>query len=357
MTIKKFGIILFLAMLLVSMAFVPAVNGRIEESSNKITMENSVSYSDAELEDLYSKYNISENDIKFANGELPNYLEGTILHSNKRVVASDTGKPHENLKEGENYDVLITTNEMFSIIDNAREKYIKLYGVDPANPKLEEVNGYFIPKEEVKKLVERGVLSYKSEDISTELGTELQIPMSVTTNPRAINGVIDMHIFVATDSPHTPTESIEQDTSNALSRFENFGITVYKWWYWNSWDASDVSPMYNSSSVLNDLVEDESWVRYAANDMVLGWTHELDNNGIAKRNGAYAVCSDTVGGIVYLEWPHDSIVQHEVSHNFNAIDQNSISHPQCIMNYAWANDGTNIWCSSCWNTVNGGIYN
>ena len=32
----------------------------------------------------------------------------------------------------------------------AREKHIKKYGVDPANPKVENVNGVLLPKEYVK---------------------------------------------------------------------------------------------------------------------------------------------------------------------------------------------------------------
>ena len=87
-------------MLLVGMAFVPAASGRVEESSSEVTMEYNISYTDAELQDLYLKYNISENDIIFANDELPNYLEGTILRSDKRVVASDTGRPHEGMIKG-----------------------------------------------------------------------------------------------------------------------------------------------------------------------------------------------------------------------------------------------------------------
>lgn len=262
--------------------------------------------------------------------------------------------------KGENYDLLITTEEMFDIIDNARQKYIELYGVDPGNPILEKVNGYLIPKEEVKKLVEKGILSCGSEGVA-----ELKTSTRVTTNPYAINDAIDVHIFVATDSAHEPTESFQQDTANALSRFEDFGIDVYTWWYWSSWDASDVSPSWDASAVLTDLREDESWVRYSASDLVLGWAHELNHNGIALmykidddtyRGGAYAVCADTVYASS-VEWPHDSIVQHEVSHNFDALDQNSPVHPQCIMNYAWAYAGTNIWCNSCWNTVNNGIYN
>lgn len=362
---RKFGIgALLAALLIVSTAFVPAVNAQTEKNSDEVSIENSINYTDAELQDLYIKYNISKNDIKFANNELPNYLEGTILHSDKRVVASDTGRHHEGMIKGENYDLLITTEEMFDIIDNARQKYMELYGVDPGNPKLEKVNGYLIPKEEVKKLIEKGTLSCESEDV-IELEIEPKTSTRVTTNPYAINDAIDVHIFVATDSVHAPTESFQQDTANALSRFEDFGISVYRWWYWNSWDASDVSPSYDASAVLDDLEDDESWVRYSASDLVLGWAHELNHNGIARtyelsdgtlRGGAYSVCTDTVTG-VSVEWPHDSIVQHEVSHNFDADDQNSPVHPECIMNYAWAYAGTNIWCSSCWSTVNNGIYN
>jgi len=34
--------------------------------------------------------------------------------------------------------------------------------------------------------------------------------------------------------------------------------------------------------------------------------------------------TDTADG---FDWPHNSIVQHEVSHNFDAEDQNSVIHP------------------------------
>jgi len=79
--------VLFVAML-VSMVFVPAVSAETEKNSNEVLIENSITYTDAELHDLYLKYNISENDIKFANNELPYYLEGTFLDINLRVIAS-----------------------------------------------------------------------------------------------------------------------------------------------------------------------------------------------------------------------------------------------------------------------------
>jgi hypothetical protein len=72
-------------------------------------------------------------------------------------------------------------------------------------------------------------------------------------------------------------------------------------------------------------------------------------------NEAFLVCSDTADG---LDLPHRQIVQHEISHNFGASDQGwySWEHPECIMNYIWTYMGTTIWCTSCKNTVNYGLF-
>ncbi len=348
--------------MLVSIAFTPAVNGHTDENFNEVSTENNISYTEAELKDLYNKYNITENDLKFAKNELPNYLEGTILDNNLRVIASEAGKPPGGLKEGEDYDLIISHEEMFAIIDEAREKYIQKYGVDPANPKIDIVNDYALPREEVNKLVNSGTITLETDASGKEIENNEAVPtknvqssvLSVSSNPYAINGIINEYVFVATDSQHEPTQAITQATQDALDRFENFGIGVNTYWYWDYWDASDVSPAGNSSKALADLKEDTSWVRDSSNDIVIGWTHNMDNNGRAYRSGAYAVCTDTADGV---DWPHDSIVQHEVSHNFDALDQNSDTHPACIMNYASAYAGTDVWCTSCGNTVNNGIDN
>lgn len=109
-----------------------------------------ISYTDEELQELYEEYNITENDLKFARGELPNYLEGTIFQSNLRVIVSETGEPPEGLIEGKDYDFVMSEQEMSKIMEEARESYIEKYGVDPADPKLDEVNGYLIPKQEAR---------------------------------------------------------------------------------------------------------------------------------------------------------------------------------------------------------------
>lgn len=345
----KFGIgVILTAMLLVSMAFVPAVSGHVEKNSNKVSAENSISYTTAELEDLYRKHNITENDLKFMKNELPHYLEGTILDSDLRIIASETGEPPEGSKEGEDYDMVISHEEMFAIMDEARDKYIKKYGVDPANPEIDTVNGYALPKEKANKLVESGTITLETDASEKEIQKDMEdltsndlfSTLSVGSNPYAINGIINEYVFVATDSRHKPTEAITQATHNGLYRFENFGIGVNVYWYWNYWDASDVSPADSTSAALADLEEDTAWRRSNANDMVIGWTHDMDHNGRAERcdisdDGPFAICADTAFG---FDWPHDSIVQHEVSHNFDAANQGDFTyeHAECIMNKQWA---------------------
>jgi hypothetical protein len=357
----KFGIgTLILAMLLVSVV-VPVASADVKSNLNVDTSESSVGYTAAELQDLYYRYNISENDIKFAKNELPNFLEGTILCSDKRVIVTEDGNPPKNMKQEVNFDVIISEQEMRNIIEEARKKHIEKYNVDPNNPRVDIVDGYALPEEEVTKLVESGKLSVKAEKPLTEFDTFLVSTGTFATtfthvyrNPYQINNNIDVNIFIAKEdsSHHAPTESYYQDTVDALGRFGSYGITVNRIWHYNFWDASDVTPTEQSSSLLDDLEEDTTWVIESPNDIVIGWVNSMDNNGRAWRPGSFSVCAVKALGV---DWPHDSIVQHEVSHNFDADDQNSLLHPECIMNYLYAQQGTNIWCTSCRNTVDYGI--
>ncbi len=124
-----------------------------EEMAGGIPLDADMSYTDAELQDLYEKYNITENDLKFARGELPHYLEDTVFQNNSSVLVTETGEPPEGSKEGADYDVVLSEQEMSKIMEDARAAYIEKYGVDPANPKLDEVKGYLIPTQEAGKLV------------------------------------------------------------------------------------------------------------------------------------------------------------------------------------------------------------
>jgi len=158
---------------------------------------------------------------------------------------------------------------------------------------------------------------------------------------------VDAHVFEAKDTLHNPTESFETDTTNALNRFENFNINMDITFYYGFWDASDIH---------DDLAEDTSWVVNSRNDIVIGWVDYSDRNGIAYPNGTwdldkdgvsnfapYALCAVKSAGI---DWPHDSIAQHETSHLFGANDHTSGSF-LCIMDYYWAKKGVNWWCDDC----------
>ncbi len=115
-----------------------------------------------DLQKIYERYNVSENDIKFAEGKLPYYLNGTVLDGSKKIIVTDTGKipksEAERLKKmGINYTVM-SWDEVRKISERAREKYIKKYGVDPANPKVVIVQGVPLPREYVRELVTKGIL-------------------------------------------------------------------------------------------------------------------------------------------------------------------------------------------------------
>ncbi|MGD9778621.1 hypothetical protein [Methanomethylovorans sp.] len=354
---------LLIAIVMLATLFVPAVSAKAdalieeEKSENNTLDEMSINYTTAQLQNMYKKYNVTDNDLKFANDELPNYLEGTILDSDLRVIASETGEAPENLKQGEDYDILITEKEMVRIMESARDKYIQKYGVDPNNPKVDVVNGIALPKEEAKKLVINDQASIDSENpvFTSENSLIHNEDFAMTfqhvyRNPRKINGNIEVHIFPAKDSSHKPIEAYSQDTTNALSRFQAFSVTMTRFWHYNFWDASDTGST-TSSVLLNDLEEDTTWVIDNNNDIVVGWVKSMDNNGRAWRPGSFSVCGTTAAG---LDWPHDSIVQHEVSHNFDANDHYTVD---CIMDYEDAYSGVDTWCYDCRNIVRNGILN
>ncbi len=141
--------------IIIAIACIAAILGVYYEYHNQ------VSYTDEELKVLYQKYNITENDLKFARGELPNYLEGTIFQNNSRLLVTETGEPPEGLKEGVDYDMVMSEQEMSRIIKEAETAYIEKYGVDPANPKLDSYNGYLLPKEEVDRLMFLNLITLK----------------------------------------------------------------------------------------------------------------------------------------------------------------------------------------------------
>ncbi len=351
-----------LTCILLVLALSSIVSATPISKQNDIPLKTPKKLTKEELQMIYSKYNVTKNDIKFAKGELPHYLAGTILDGkvvtmgivkveNDRIVIKNwTDRKLHKWCINNGYRV-ISAKKWFKIERKALTKYIKKYGVDPANPKVEIVNGVPLPVEYVKKLVKSGILKPSSDGV---------VSTSDSTGPWAKNDTLYLWIFEAKDSQHKPTEAYLQDTVNAYSRFYQFNPgTLYYYYITDYWNASDVSSN-SSSELLKDLAQDTNWWRSTyndgnpANDIVIGWVKYADHNGIADFDGFFSVAATQASGV---DWPHDSIAQHEISHNFNADDAGTWpwEHPECIMNYYYAWQGTDKWCNEHWNVVYGNI--
>ena len=306
-----------------------------------------------EMLKLYRKYNITENDIKFAKGELPYVMAGTILDGSKKVIITEDGELPERIKkkvEAIGYDLVISKRDAIEISNKAKYEYIKRYGVDPDNPKVIMYNGIPLPKEYIDELIRKGVIKPpKTSDTVASIKSE--------PGPNQINGKIYVEIFMAKDDAHKPEMSytmLELMTGQALDRFEEeFGVKMYDTWYIGFWDASNVPDPHSSSQVLDDLREDCRWAQNADNEIVFGWADDLDLNGRAFSNGYYAVGSENPTHL--FDWSEKSVVQHEISHNFNAPDH-GYDGPRCIMTYLHAFLGFDQWCDDCKFTLTGNIW-
>jgi len=310
------------------------------------------------LQKLYKKYNVTENDIKFAKGELPHYLMGTVLYDKEVIVIEDfkllDDEHVRDVIKKSKPEIVMTSKQRSSIMEKARERYIKKYSVDPANPKVDILNGVPLPKEYVRELVRSGKLGL--EDSEKVINAENIGIKSSATGPQAINGKVYVHIVEAKNDQywHKPDGSDWlSGTYAALDRFEEeFGVDMIPYEYWNAWDLSDISPAYNASEALKDLEQDFAFFVVDDNHIVIGWADRLDHNGIARMNRFHSVgVEDPCCG--KANWPDDSVAQHEISHLFNAGEGGywCWEHPECIMNYCHAFWGTDEWCGSHWYDV------
>ena len=68
-----------------------------------------------DLHDLYRRYNVTEDDVIFVTNRLPYYLNRTILDNYTVVIATETGEPLCDLKEGEDCEIAICTEELCMI--------------------------------------------------------------------------------------------------------------------------------------------------------------------------------------------------------------------------------------------------
>lgn len=229
--------VIFIVASLMGMALVSAVT-----ASKGAT--NGLDFTPDELQELYRTYNITENDIKFAENRLPHFLEGTILYGKvatmgkialegDKVVVSEWVDPlfyDYCIKEG--YKV-ISPGEWFAIEERAREEYIKRYGVDPANPKIDIVHGVPLPAKYVRELVKSGKI--RPQETGAEPSPRRSSSATVSSTPFGPYAQFRLYlwIFAAKDSVHKQTQAYLMDTLKHTGDFISlvrapYIITIYQ---------------------------------------------------------------------------------------------------------------------------------
>ncbi|WP_290597779.1 MULTISPECIES: hypothetical protein [unclassified Archaeoglobus] len=370
---KKLSLILVCVILgSVTVAFSAGLKTKIEPS--KLELKDPKKLTAKELKTLYEKYNISDNDIKFAKGQLPYYLEGYLPDSYVVMgrTANGTVEDWIDPKAVEHFRkigvAVLNASEFLAIREKARKAFIEKYGVDPHNPRVVMVDGIPVPKEYAKELAEKYAGDYLDGGLSQDFKPQQFEIMSskAASGPQIKNGALYLWIVEAIGDDRPTNTDYFDATLDAYDRFQvfNSGATL-NWYFLDFWDASDVTSG-KLSDYLEDLAEDmEGWRSWyndgdPQNDIMIGWIKSVDDKycGYAYINGFYSVGVTESGHYTCWLIPLDIVAQHEISHNFKAEDSTYCwEHDPCIMNYCWVTLGTNTWCDLCWdriyNNING----
>ncbi|VVB60246.1 Uncharacterised protein [uncultured archaeon] len=261
------------------------------------------------------------------NRNLPDYLENTILNGNYKVVITEDGKPPMDLL---NYDYCISYKDMEKICKVARQVYNWSYNLDPYPLEVASTNEEYIP-------------DYYEDAIPCYDGS-----------PHQISGKIRLKVFFAKDFYHKPNNiaNLQSLINKGWQRFIRFAVVpVTVEYYTGIWDASNC-PVYDTEQCLYDLDQDCHSYQTADNILVMGWIKLGDHNGRANLPGFFSVGAESV---LVLNHPKDSIVQHEISHNFNCPEGGwwpwEHNYQSCVMNYWYCFIHSTVWCNSCYNKI------
>ena len=266
-----------------------------------------------------------------------------ILVAENEIAANHLKKLHED------YD-LIVPGYMASELDKLiAEEYVKKHGYHPEElgvKQIEPVN------EKLDEMIKEGDVSIQG----------YESPGNPNDPPYAdSNGIIYVISYPASDSAHAPADGANWDDMVAgTAPFEDdFGVNIILGGCYNCWDASDVDD--DAYNLIEDLKEDIDYGTY--NTVIVGWVDDATLNGIGVLSGHYSLCAEApVWWVGKVNWPDDSVVQHELSHNFDAQDQDESGgncKGECIMNYYWAwnwGAGTDRWCSYHYGIVENGVW-
>lgn len=274
----------------------------------------------------------------------------TLYDAGAKILAAENEMAANHLKKlHRDYD-LIVPGYMASELDKLiSEEYVKKHGYHPEELGVKQIEFVNEKLNETIRIRDVDVPVYES-------------PGNPNDPPHAdSNGVIYVVSYPASDPSHEPADGANWDDMVAgTAPFENeFGVNIILGACYNCWDASDVDDdVYN---LLEDLSED---INYGTdNTVIVGWVDDANRNGIGYISWHYSVCAETPAWWTgRANWPDDSVVQHELSHNFDAQDQHESGTNctgECIMNYYWAwnrGAGTDKWCSYHYSIVESGVW-
>jgi hypothetical protein len=252
------------------------------------------------------------------------WLNGTILDGTRRVIISPDGRPPDGTKPG-SYDYVITFEQAQKIADQARQQYIKKYGIDPYSK--------FGPNPDYNK---------------NNMKDSIPNPYPPFEGPHKKNGEIYLKIFFPING-HFACWFPQLDAVLAAHGFGGFhtyySVTTYVHAYFGVWPCS-VPDNANMKDILDDLsgfcemngywtpddynVVCQAFVRNAAGDF-----------GDAYQLGFYSIVKE------WNPFRLDLASRHEVSHNFGANDHGWWPWPICIMSLFWLGLYYGIWCNDC----------
>ncbi|HUR69508.1 MAG TPA: hypothetical protein VM370_09705 [Candidatus Thermoplasmatota archaeon] len=133
----------------------------------------------------------------------------------------------------------------------------------------------------------------------------------------------------------------------------------------NCWNAADEGTSVDAYVLLDDIEADilnpsQCSTSYQTQrwELTWGWVQTMDHNGIAEPDHWFAIGTSYQCWGGCAKWDNDEIVQHEISHNFNALDRGTYSwEGDGIMNYYDAWTGVTYWAQPDYNIVGNNMKN
>jgi len=313
---------------------------------------------------------------KESEHELPDYLANTILDGSLRVLVTIDGLPVD-FVDPEEYDTIISLEELIQIEIEARASYFDLYGIDvfedlePVTfgdvtypPDIENIDSQFDTDALIKFITSEDIYSEQiiinNENNKMIKGFQddesCMVEPGFYDPPYQIDGKLNV-LFVTPANGYRIINFVIPYISTIIggSRFERFNSVndVRFAALLNDWYCGDIPYGLDLQPFIDDLrVEYRDYVDdpdEEANVIVAGWLSIINGrNGIG--GGHFTVCNYPA----IIEHPPISLFQHEMSHCFGAGHHPNLPWPLgalCPMNYFYVPFHWGLWGDDCKNAI------